>query len=54
MRESSTYGAAAGIDGPTTKAFCAPPLWGSLESSGPIITKNKYQHVVISKTRLSN
>lgn len=25
-----------GIEGPTTKAFCNPPFWKSLESLGPV------------------
>jgi len=35
-----------GIDGPTTKAFWAPPFWRSLESPGPV--------VIIHKNTLSN
>lgn len=31
-----SYGVVDGIAGPTTKAFCDPPFWKSLESLGPV------------------
>lgn len=45
-KKKYSYGAVDGIAGPTTKAFWAPPFWGSLESPGPVIYEKKRNNML--------